>query len=161
MTLSDQADLKSAAALKILAVFLIGVLGSGLLIGSLTDTSGWFDSLQKPFFNPPSWVFAPVWSTLYVLIAIAGWRIYQHKPRSRLWGLWCGQMALNFAWTPLFFMLHLVWVAFGVLVLMLLLILLVISHNWQSDRVSVWLFVPYAVWVGFAGLLNLSIAILN
>ena len=70
-------------------------------------------------------------------------------------------MVLNFAWTPVFFTLHLLWPAFAVLGSLLCLILAFVAGAWTKDRVSAWLFLPYGFWVAFAGLLNLSIAILN
>src|SRR5262245_52553836 len=86
------------------AVFLLAVVGIGLLIGSITRPDGWYAALAKPSFNPPNSVFAPVWTVLYVLIAIAGARTWERG--SGGFGLWLGQMALNFAWTPVFFGLH-------------------------------------------------------
>jgi len=144
-----------------LLVFLCGVLVTGGLIGALTQTGSWYEGLSKPVFNPPNWVFGPVWSILYVMIAIAGWRVFQTQPRGSGWGFWCGQMVLNFAWTPLFFTLHLLWSAAALLAVLLALIVLFIAGTWRRDRVSAWLFVPYALWVGFAGLLNVTIAVLN
>ncbi|WP_198338333.1 TspO/MBR family protein [Labrenzia sp. VG12] len=161
MTSSNPVDLQSRHARKILALFVMTVLGVGVLIGSTTETGGWYENLQKPVFNPPNWIFGPVWSCLYVLIAVAGWRTYQHCPRGRLWQVWCVQMVLNFAWTPIFFRLHLIWPAFLVLAILLCLVSVFIVSAWQRDRTAAWLFMPYAVWVGFAGLLNLTIAILN
>ena len=60
---------------KSLPAFLLLVVGGGLLIGALTGPDAWFAALRKPSFNPPSWLFAPIWTALYVLIAIAGWRV--------------------------------------------------------------------------------------
>ena len=140
------------------AVFLIAVLGIGLVIGSVTRPDGWYAALAKPPFNPPNWVFAPVWSVLYVMIAIAGARTFE---AGRGFALWLGQMSLNFAWTPVFFGLHRPGVALGIILALLVLILAFIAMRWRDDRTSALLFVPYAAWVAFASLLNASIVALN
>ncbi|GAB4515109.1 MAG: tryptophan-rich sensory protein [Roseibium sp.] len=144
-----------------LVLFVTVVVAMGLLVGGLSAPGAWYEELRKPVFNPPGWVFGPVWAVLYVLIAISGWRTFSRVPRSRVMGVWAAQLALNWAWTPVFFVAHQVWAAFAVLVLMLVLILNFIAGTWRQDKVASVLFLPYAAWVGFAGLLNLSIAVLN
>src|SRR5690606_19345956 len=119
------------------------------------------DALEKPFFNPPSWVFGPVWTALYVLIAIAGWRIWMIEPASRAMRAWFAQMLVNWAWSPVFFLGELLWGALAVIVVMLALIVTFIVLARKIDRIAAWLFVPYLAWVSFATLLNLSIAVLN
>ena len=76
-------------------------------------------------------------------------------------GLWVTQMVLNWAWSPIWFRLHAPWPAFVVIIAILALIIAFIAATWRSDRVSAWLFVPYALWVAFASSLNLAIAVLN
>jgi len=154
-------DLKSPRALVLLGVFLAVVIGVGALIGVSTAPGEWYANLQKPPFNPPNWIFGPVWFALYVLIAVAGWRTFLAEPKGAAMKLWYGQMVLNWLWSPVWFSLHLLWPAFAVIAAMLLLIVLFISNRWTRDRISAWLFVPYAAWVAFASLLNLSIAVLN
>ena len=89
-----------------LILFLLLVVGGGLVIGYLTAPGDWYAQLAKPAFNPPGWVFAPVWTTLYVLIAISGWRVSRrqegHSTRTSI-RLWWIQLALNFLWSPVFF----------------------------------------------------------
>ena len=155
------ADLKSPRALVLLGVFLAIVIGVGAVIGVSTAPGEWYASLQKPPFNPPNWVFGPVWFALYVLIAIAGWRTFMTEPNGGAMKLWYGQMALNWLWSPVWFSLHLIWPAFIVIVLIDALVLAFIAKSWSRDRASALLFVPYAAWVLFASLLNLSIAVLN
>jgi tryptophan-rich sensory protein len=75
--------------------------------------------------------------------------------------LWVGQMLLNWLWSPVFFALHWLWPAMLVILLMLAAILAFIAVSWRTDRISAWMFVPYAAWVAFASVLNLSIAVLN
>ena len=99
-------DLRTPRALGLLALFLAVVIGVGAILGVATAPGEWYAGLQKPPFNPPNWVFGPVWFTLYVLIAVAGWRTFMAGPTSRAMQLWFGQMALNWLWTPVWFSLH-------------------------------------------------------
>ena len=146
----------------LLLVFIALVVGVGGAIGILIRPGDWYAGLQKPPFNPPDWVFGPVWFTLYVLIAIAGWRTFVADRSSRAMTAWWGQMLLNWLWTPVWFGLHLMWPAFAVIAALWLLIVGFISLSWRrDDRLSALLFVPYFVWVSFAAVLNLSIALLN
>jgi benzodiazapine receptor len=158
MTLSDS---RKPRALALLAVFLIVVIAVGGVIGTANLPGLWYQGLAKPPFNPPNWVFGPTWLILYVLIAIAGWRTFLEDATSpRMW-IWYAQMVLNWLWSPTWFTLHLLWPAFAVIIAILALILAFVATSWRRDRISAWLFVPYALWVAFASLLNLSIAILN
>lgn len=154
-------DLRQPRSLIILALFLAVVMGAGTLIGLTTAPGAWYASLEKPPFNPPNWIFAPVWLALYVCIAIAGWRTYLQAPGGNGMNLWIGQMVLNWLWSPVFFSLHLLWPAFVVIVLMLAVIAGFIADRWKKDRLAAWLFVPYLAWVAFATLLNGAVAVLN
>jgi tryptophan-rich sensory protein len=144
-----------------LVLFLVIVLGGGLLIGYATLPGAWYAALDKPAFNPPNRVFGPVWSLLYVLVAIAGWRIWQTRDSGRTKALWIIQLVLNFLWSPVFFGARMPAAALVVIVALLIAILAFIATAWRRDRIAAWLFVPYAAWVAFATLLNLSIARLN
>lgn len=151
--------LKSAASL---IGFLALVVGGGLAIGVMTGPDEWFARLAKPWFNPPNWVFAPVWTCLYVMIAIAGWRIWRSGfsgARNRL--LWGVQLALNFAWSPIFFVAHRIDLALAVIAILLLSLIIFIARNLNGDRVAASLFVPYALWVAFATALNFALLRLN
>lgn len=144
-----------------LIVFLVLVLGGGLLLGSLTVPGGWFAGLAKPWFNPPGWLFAPVWTVLYVFIAVAGWRVWRLGQTSRIMQLWWLQLALNFMWTPIFFGAHQIGLALAVILALLAVVIGFIAATLKVDRVAAWLFAPYAAWVAFASLLNGSIWMLN
>lgn len=144
-----------------LILFLVLVAGGGLAIGFLTPPGEWYSGLVKAAFNPPNWLFAPVWTTLYVLIAIAGWRLFERDRASWPMKLWWGQLALNFLWSPIFFAAHWIGTALAVILLMLAVILAFIATTWRQDRVAAWLFIPYAAWIGFASALNASIFVLN
>lgn len=154
-------DFRQPRALLWLAAFLVLVFGVGGLIGVNTAPDAWYAALNKPPFNPPNWVFAPVWSVLYVLIAVAGARSFLRDRTGPAMGLWVAQMLINWAWSPTWFTFHLLWPAFLVALAMLAAIVGFIAVSWNRDRVSSWLFVPYAAWVAFASLLSGSVAWLN
>ncbi|MEQ1404062.1 TspO/MBR family protein [Neorhizobium sp. Rsf11] len=144
-----------------LFLFLALVLGGGLVIGFATAPGAWYAALSKPPFNPPSWVFAPVWTALYIMIAIAGWRVWR-EGRSRVpMKLWLVQLVLNFAWSPIFFSAQRIDIALGVIVLLLVTIIGFIVISWQRDKNASLLFAPYAAWVTFASVLNGAIWLLN
>jgi translocator protein len=144
-----------------LAFFLLLVAGGGLAIGYATAPGEWYAELEKPAFNPPDWLFAPVWSVIYVLIAIAGWRIWIAARESAAMAFWWAQLGLNFLWSPVFFAWHWIGLALVVIAAMLAAILAFIAAAWPRDRAAALLFLPYAAWVGFATLLNAAIWLLN
>lgn len=141
--------------------FLLIVLGGGILIGTATAPGDWYAALQKPWFNPPNWIFGPVWSVLYVIMAFVGWRQWKIDKNSRLMQLWYLQLGLNFAWSPVFFAAQKPTFSLMIILLLLLVILLFIRLAWRSDRLSSVLFLPYLAWVSFATALNAAIAVLN
>ncbi len=147
---------------------LIGLVALGLgvgWLGSLVTTEQipvWYDRLNKPAWTPPNWIFAPVWSTLYVLIGIAGWRIAPARAAANgAWGVWWVQLALNAIWTPLFFGAHAVLAALIVILLLVGTIVWFIRLTWGRDPMAAWLFVPYLAWVSYATTLNWGIWQLN
>ena len=144
----------------VLAALLVLCLGLGSAAGFLTAQSlpTWFPTLVKPSFNPPSWLFAPVWTTLYIMMAVAAWLVWLRKGSLVLF---YAQLALNFAWSLLFFGLHSPALALIDIVAMWVAILLTLLSFWKVDRRAGWLLVPYLAWVSFAGMLNASIWWLN
>ena len=145
----------------VLTLFLLLSVGGGLLSGLYNLPGEWYAGLAKPPFNPPNWIFGPVWTVLYVLIGIAGWRTWERRYQGVAMQLWFGQMALNFAWSPVFFTWHAIGIALAIIVALLLAVVAFITVSWRRDRLSAWLFVPYAVWVAFATMLNASLLFLN
>ncbi|MDH4442581.1 MAG: tryptophan-rich sensory protein [Rhizobium sp.] len=143
------------------AVFIFVVVTAGLVSGLGNMPGDWYAALQKPFFNPPAWLFGPVWTTLYVLIGIAGARIWMRAPKSAAMQLWFAQLAVNVLWSPAFFGLQNPELGLVVIAGMLITIIGFMIKARPVDRVSTLLFIPYLAWVAFAGLLNLSIAWLN
>lgn len=144
-----------------LAGFLALVIGGGLAIGFATAPGEWYAGLAKPPFNPPNWIFAPVWTCLYVLIAIAGWRIWGVARRGVAMRAWWVQLVLNFLWSPVFFAAQQMAAGLVVILALLATIVVFIASARRADAVAAWLFVPYALWVAFASLLNASLLALN
>ncbi|MEX2643013.1 MAG: TspO/MBR family protein [Acetobacterales bacterium] len=141
-------------------VFVVLVIGSGVAIGYLTPPGEWYAGLKKPAFNPPGWVFGSVWTALYAMIGVAGWRVWR-RGLAVPFRTWIAQLALNFLWSPVFFGAHRIGLALAVVVLLLASCVAFIATAWSRDRLAALLFVPYAAWVAFAVLLNASILALN
>ncbi len=146
---------------KPLMLFVGGVVVAGLLLGYANRPDGWYAALNKPAFNPPNQVFAPVWLALYVCIGVAGARTWSRDPRSPAMAAWVAQMALNFLWSPVFFGIHRIGLALGIIVALLVAIAAFIALQWRTDRLAALLFVPYAAWISFATVLNGAIYRLN
>ena len=154
-------DYRNPRTIIVTLLFIGIVVGVGAVIGTSTAPDAWYAALHKPPFNPPNWLFAPVWFALYVLIGIAGARTFLRDASSPAMFVWAAQMVLNWAWSPTWFTLHLLWPAFAIIIAIFVLIVAFIATTWRSDRIAAVLFMPYAAWVAFASTLNLSIAVLN
>lgn len=139
------------------AVALVAVLG-GLAAGSSGAT---YRALDLPPFAPPSWLFGPVWTVLYVMIAVAGWRAWRAGAGPVALALWGVQLVLNLAWTPLFFGADRYGWALVDIVALLLAIAATIAAFRRTSALAAWLMVPYAAWVAFATALNVAIVALN
>jgi tryptophan-rich sensory protein len=147
-----------------LALFLGICLGVGAVGGFFTSSSvkTWFPTLCKPSWNPPSWLFAPVWTTLYIMMAIAGWAVWRDgRFMSVAGGLYVLQLILNFAWSWLFFGLKRPDLALIEVIMLWASILATLTAFWQINPLAGWLFVPYLAWVTFASFLNHAIWKLN
>ena len=149
-----------------LAAFLVLTLGTGLLgrIVAGTGLETWYRGLSKPPLTPPDWVFAVVWTLLFVLMAVAAWRVWLTLPGPGrrvsliVFGL---QLALNLGWTVIFFGLQLPRVALAMLLALVLAVLADTLLFAQRDRLAAGLMLPYLAWLGFAGYLNFGILQLN
>jgi len=144
-----------------LVAFFVLVVGGSFAIGYATAPGPWYGDLAKPSFTPPGWIFGPVWTALYVLIAVAGWRTFERDRHGWPMRLWWVQLALNFLWSPTFFAAHQIGLALVVILVLLAVILAFMAATSRQDRVAAWLFVPYALWVAFASALNASILEMN
>jgi translocator protein len=150
-----------------LLISLVICIGAGL-IGSIFTTSSvstWYPTINKPLFSPPNWLFAPVWSFLYILMGISVflvWRLgLNHFQVKRGLILFTVQLILNILWSVAFFGLRSPFAGLIVIVLLLISILLTLLHFYNINRTSSFLLLPYILWVSFAMVLNLSIYLLN
>jgi tryptophan-rich sensory protein len=150
--------------IAVLIGFLALTLGVGILAGLVTEPKipSWYSPLAKPSFSPPNGVFAPVWTTLYILMAIAGWRVWRVTDFNALPMLyWLMQLALNFAWPLIFFGAHQLLAALIEIAMLWIAVLITTVAFFRIDRIAGWLFVPYLLWVSFASALNFAIYSLN
>jgi benzodiazapine receptor len=134
--------------------------------GAVTATSvdAWYQTIEKPPFNPPDWLFAPVWISLFIMMAIAGWRIWRRAgfgTEKVAFALFATQLVLNLAWSVFFFGFQQIGLALVEICLLLITIVATTIVFWRIDRIASALFVPYVLWVGFATLLNASLFLLN
>ncbi len=121
----------------------------------------WYPTLAKPTWNPPSWVFGPVWTILYAMMAVAAWLVWRRAGWGGALLLFGVQLALNAAWSPLFFGLHRIDLALVDIVVLWAAIVATTVAFWKVTPVAGWLFVPYLAWVSFAAMLNFAIWKLN
>ena len=144
-----------------------GFLGS---LVTVTGTGSWYALLQKPSFNPPSWVFAPVWTTLFVLMGISLYLVLMERSRGERdrdrviqWGivLFAGQLILNTLWSFAFFGLQSPLLGLVDITLLWVVLLATILVFWKITRPAAILLVPYIAWVSFAAVLNYTIYLLN
>ena len=150
-----------AALLALAPVVLAAVLGAAATTPNL---AGWYASLLKPALNPPNWVFVPVWTALYLLIAGSFYRILRSKPstaRRRAISIFLFQMALNCAWSFAFFSARDPMLGLTVIVAMEAAIIATIVLFQRIDKTAARLLWPYAAWVAFAAYLNAAILRLN
>ncbi|MBK8698893.1 MAG: tryptophan-rich sensory protein [Saprospiraceae bacterium] len=138
----------------------------GFTAGMVTaqNIPGWYAGINKPWFNPPSWIFGPVWTTLYVMMGIASWRVLStiaSPDRNKAMWLYGVQLLLNFLWSFSFFYFQRPDLALLNIIVLKIAILFTIFAFARIDKVAAWLMVPYICWVSFAMILNFYIYILN
>ena len=132
--------------------------------GVFVSTGDWYSSLNKPSWNPPSWLFGPVWSVLYCMMAVAAWLVWCQGgwQRQRIpLALFVLQLALNALWTPLFFGLHMPGLAFVEMCLLWLALVSTLLLFWRVRPLAGIMLIPYLGWVSFAAFLNFTIWRLN
>ncbi|OZV78479.1 tryptophan-rich sensory protein [Micromonospora echinospora] len=137
------------------------VVAAGIGVLGVSDTSGEYASLRQPAWAPPSWLFGPVWSLLYAMIAVSGWLVWRRVGFGPALGAWTAQLVLNAAWTPIFFGAGRYGLAFLDIVVLWLLIGLTVALFRRVSRPATLLMLPYWAWVTFAACLNLAIWQLN
>ncbi len=133
-------------------------------VGGFFRPGEWYAHLQKPAWNPPGWIFGPVWTALYTIMAVAAWLVWNRgglaRQRAAL-SLFLVQLLFNALWSPLFFGLHHPGLAFVDLVLLWLALVVTVITFWKTRRLAGALLLPYLAWVTFAGALNFTIWQLN
>lgn len=145
----------------ILLCLSIQIIGS---LWTMETVKTWYPALAKPSWTPPDWIFGPVWSILYIMIAISGWLIYRAEDsskRSAALIFYGCQLALNFIWSFLFFSLQSPGLGLIDIVLLCILIILTITYAWPVRPLASVLLVPYLIWVMYALTLNAGIWLLN
>lgn len=133
-------------------------------LAAFISPGGWYAQLRKPLWTPPSWVFGPAWTLLYIMMAVAAWAVWRcggWRVQWRALGLFLLQWLLNAIWTPLFFGLHWPGVAFAEILALWMVLLVTLLAFWRVRPLAGWLLVPYLAWVTFASTLNGAIWWLN
>jgi tryptophan-rich sensory protein len=132
---------------------------------TVSGVESWYQNIQKPSWNPPNWIFGPVWTTLYVMMGIALFLVWKEDASAALkkiaMALFAAQLVLNFFWSFIFFGQHQPGWALVEIIALWVLILLTIFAFAQVNKVAAWLLVPYISWVSFATILNYTIWQLN
>jgi benzodiazapine receptor len=155
--------IRQAVGLALSLLLCFAVAGAGSLF-TRPAIEGWYAALRKPSWTPPNWIFGPVWSALYLSMAIAVWLVWRRAgfAGARLpLTLFALQLVLNLAWTGVFFGLRMPGAAFAEIVFLWLFILVTTAAFWPLSRAAAWLMVPYLLWVTYAAALNYGIWRLN
>ncbi len=151
-------------------ISLLACVGGVLLIGTISglanagSINGWFSTLNKPSFNPPNYLFGPVWTTLYILMGISLYLILQSPrtdSRNTALIIFAFQMVLNFSWSFLFFYFKWPGIAFMEIIVMWIAIIMMILTFYRISNTAAYLQIPYLMWVSFASILNGTIWYLN
>ena len=121
----------------------------------------WYSEIILPSFNPPSWVFAPVWSTLYLLMSLAIWKIWINNFDIKLLKIYFIHIFFNSTWTVIFFGFHQIGAALLNLIIILIFIIILMKGYFSKDKISFFLMIPYLLWSSYALVLNSAIFLLN
>jgi|TARA_B100001094_G_scaffold36653_1_gene30810 tryptophan-rich sensory protein len=142
----------------LLVTFIAPVIGSYV---TSVFKEPWYSEIIQPSFNPPSWVFPPVWSTLYVMMSIAIWRVWTAFFNSRILKLYFFHLFFNCIWSIIFFGFHQIGLALINIIVILFFIIILMKEYLKIDKLSFYLMIPYFLWSSFALVLNASILFLN
>jgi tryptophan-rich sensory protein len=142
----------------LLLTFIAPVIGSYV---TSVFKEPWYSEIIQPSFNPPSWVFPPVWSTLYVMMSIAIWRVWTAFFNSRILKLYFFHLFFNCIWSIIFFGFHQIGLALINIIVILFFIIILMKEYLKIDKLSFYLMIPYFLWSSFALVLNASILFLN
>ena len=129
---------------------------------TITFKEPWYSLLIKPSFNPPDWIFAPVWTTLYLMMTIEIWSFWHSKNRDmKTVYIYLIHLIFNTTWSVVFFVLHKMILALLILIILIYLIIILILRFKRVNLLSSYMMFPYLLWCSFALLLNISLIILN
>ena len=144
--------------------FILLITFAASAIGGYTTASfkePWYSEIILPSFNPPSWIFGPVWTILYIMMSVAIWKIWINKFDLKLLKLYFIHLVFNATWSIAFFGFHQIGVALINLVTILIFIILLMQRYFIRDKISFYLMIPYLLWSSYALVLNSAILILN
>ena len=142
----------------LLVTFIAPMIGS---YATATFKEPWYSEIILPSFNPPSWVFAPVWTILYLLMSIAIWKIWKNSFDTRILKIYFIHLFFNSTWSIIFFGFHSISLALVNLIIILIFIILLMKEYYKLDKISLYLMIPYFSWSIFAFILNIFILKLN
>ena len=162
MNLSPSSNATGRQALALVGWLALSFAASGTAV--FVSIGGWYAELNKPSWNPPAWVFGPVWTLLYAMMAVAAWLVWRKggwREQGRALGLFLLQWLLNALWTPVFFGMHRPGLAFAEIILLWLVLAATLRSFWRVRKAAGVLLAPYLAWVSFAAVLNSAIWWLN
>jgi len=157
--------MKANQAVKLLASLLLPP-GVGAIAGLFTAIAipGWYATLNQPSFNPPNWIFGPVWTTLYIVMGISLfliWKLPASKQRNQAILLFMVQLALNFCWSFFFFYFKMIGVALIDILALWIMIVIMLTRFYKLKPLAAYINIPYLLWVTFATVLNVAYFFLN
>nr|WP_067058085.1 TspO/MBR family protein [Mucilaginibacter sp. L294] len=162
---TNYADTKFQPAAFIISLAITLAIGVVASIFTRPEITGWYNTLNKPPFTPPDWLFPVAWTIIYIMIATAAYMVWKLRDTSPTYKtaviIYVVQLALNFSWSIVFFGLHQILYALIIIVALLVAIILNISWFNRFRKTAAWLLIPYLLWVCYATLLNISICVLN
>ena len=146
-------------------ILFLSITFSASLIGGLATINfkePWYSLLNKPFFNPPDWIFGPVWTILYFMMAISIWIFWHVKNRDiKTVYIYFIQLFFNTTWSVVFFIFHELFLALIILIIFIILIINLVLRLRRVKKLSAYLMIPYLLWCCFALILNTSLILLN
>lgn len=145
--------------ISLILCFFVAYAGSVVTLPAITT---WYTTLHKPFFNPPNYVFGPVWSLLYLMIALALAKVWSMKKKTtRALQVFALQLGLNLLWSFVFFGMHLLLGGLMVIIFLWIVIYKTVIAFLPLSKPAAYLLIPYLLWVSYAAILNLAIVVLN
>jgi translocator protein len=150
--------------LKVCLIWVLVCLAIASLSGWVTSLNihPWYESIAKPAFTPPNWLFGPVWTVLYIMIGVSGGLLWQtRKVHSRAFVFFSLQLFFNFMWSFIFFGAHQIYAGMADILLTFIFLLATLCFSYKASKLAFWLLMPYFVWLSFALVLNASIGVLS